>query len=277
MRPDNIAIKELEEITRAIRKILLKTAHDAGCGHTGGSLSEADILAALYFRIMKVDPRRPGMAERDRFILSKGHATLGYYAALALRGFFPLETLKSFDELGSILQGHPDMNKTPGVDMSTGSLGQGLSIGIGMALGGLRRNQDFTTFVLLGDGESAEGQLWEAVLFAGAANKRVKRVVAITDYNKVQLASKTSEAVDLGDLAAKYRCFGWEALECNGHDMRELVGTLEQAKEAARQGPVAVIAHTVKGKGVSFMEGRYQWHGKAPNDEQYELAIAEIG
>jgi transketolase len=244
MRPDSIAIKELEEITRAIRKILLKTAHDAGCGHTGGSLSEADILAALYFRIMKVDPRRPGMAERDRFILSKGHATLGYYAALALRGFFPLETLKSFDELGSILQGHPDMNKTPGVDMSTGSLGQGLSIGIGMALGGLRRNQDFTTFVLLGDGESAEGQLWEAVLFAGAANKRVKRVVAITDYNKVQLASKTSEAVDLGDLAAKYRCFGWEALECNGH---------ERAGRYARAG---------KGGRPAGAGGRHRAHGE---------------
>lgn len=270
-------VKELEAIAREIRKLIIKTTHEAACGHTGGSLSEADILSALFFDVMKIDPSNPKMENRDRFILSKGHATPGYYSALALRGFFSSETLETFDRIDSILQGHPDMNKTPGVDMSSGSLGQGLSVGIGMALAGLRKNLDFTTFVLMGDGESAEGQLWEAILFAGASNKRVKKIVAITDYNKVQLASKTSEAIDLDDLADKYRCFGWKAYECNGHDMDDLDRTLRQAREESKDGPVSVIAHTVKGKGVSFMEGEYQWHGKAPDEVQYAQAIKELG
>lgn len=270
------SIEELKAAAAQIRLTILDTVHRAGCGHTGGSLSEADILAALYFRVMNIDPARPDKEDRDRFILSKGHATPGFYSALAERGFFPKETLKGFDSLGSILQAHPDMHKVPGVDISSGSLGQGLSCGIGMALGGEAAGRLFHTFVLMGDGESAEGQIWEAVLFAGAANKRVKRIIALVDYNKVQLASTTAEAVDLGDLAAKYRAFGWTALECDGHDMAELVETLERAKTLSEEGPVAVIAHTVKGKGVSFMEGRYQWHGAVPNDEQYEQAVKEI-
>ena len=270
-------ISALEKTAKDIRKLIIKTTHEAACGHTGGSLSEADIITALFFEVMNIDPSNPRMENRDRFILSKGHATPGYYSALALRGFFPVETLETFDRIDSILQGHPDMNKTPGVDMSSGSLGQGLSIGIGMALAGLRKNLDFTTFVLMGDGESAEGQLWEATLFAGASNKRVKKIVAITDYNKVQLASRTSEAIDLDDLADKYRCFGWKVYECNGHDMEDLVRTLHRAKEEADEGPVSVIAHTVKGKGVSFMEGKYQWHGKAPDEAQYAQAMKELG
>ena len=270
------SIAELEEIAKEIRLTILKTTNNAGCGHTGGSLSEADILAALYFRVMNIDPADPRKEDRDRFILSKGHATPGYYSALAVRGFFPKETLDGFDRLGSILQAHPDMHKTPGVDISSGSLGQGLSCGIGMALGGEARGIPFHTFVLMGDGESAEGQIWEAALFAGASNKRVKRIIALVDYNKVQLASTTKEAVDLGDLASKYRAFGWTALECDGHDMAALVETLEKAKAASEEGPVAVIAHTVKGKGVSFMEGEFKWHGAAPNDEQYAAAVKEI-
>jgi transketolase len=168
------------------------------------------------------------------------------------------------------------MHKVPGVDMSSGSLGQGLSCGLGMALASADSKKNYKSYVLMGDGESTEGQIWEAVLFAGAANKRIKNLIAIVDYNKVQLASKTSEAVDLGDLAAKYRAFGWLALECDGHDMKELVETLEKAAAESENGPVAVIAHTVKGKGVSFMEGKFAWHGKAPNKEEYKAALNEL-
>ncbi|NCB03006.1 MAG: transketolase [Spirochaetia bacterium] len=268
--------KELKEVAADIRKLILTTTHNAGVGHTGGSLSETDILTALFFRVMNVDPKNPRMANRDRFILSKGHATPGYYSTLARRGFFPLETLDSFDQLGTILQGHPDMNKAPGVDMSSGSLGQGLSCGIGMAMASGDLGLDFTSFVLMGDGESTEGQIWEAAMFAGASNKRIKNIVAIVDYNKVQLASLTKEAVDIGDLSIKYKAFGWHTIEVDGHNMDELVQALLDAKEEAKKGPVAVIAHTVKGKGVSFMENQCAWHGKAPNKKEYEAAMAEI-
>ena len=273
---NQISIPDLKEIAKRVRLTILKTVHNAGCGHTGGSLSEADILTALFFRVMNIDPAFPDKEDRDRFILSKGHATPGYYSTLAVRGFIPEKTLEGFDSLGSILQAHPDMHKVPGVDISTGSLGQGLSCGIGMAMGGEARRNPFYTYVLMGDGESTEGQIWEAALFAGASNKRTKRIIAIVDYNKVQLASKTKEAVDLGDIAAKYRSFGWDALECDGHNMEELVKTLEQARTLSDNGPVAVIAHTVKGKGVSFMEDNFKWHGTAPNDEQYEQAVKEV-
>lgn len=269
-------ITHLKEQARQIRLLILKTIHNAGVGHTGGSLSEADILTALFFHIMNVNPEKPDMEGRDRFILSKGHATPGYYSTLAHRGFFSTELLDGFDSLGSILQGHPDMVKIPGVDMSSGSLGQGLSCGLGMSMAGRLRGLDFHTYVLIGDGESAEGQNWEAILYSGAANTRVSRLIAIVDYNDVQLASRTDEAVAMGDMAAKYRTMGWTALECDGHDMEDLVSTLEQARIKSEQGPVAVIAKTVKGKGVSFMEGRYQWHGKAPNDDEYEKAVLEL-
>ncbi len=276
MSENRHSIEELKEIAADIRRLILTTTHRAGVGHTGGSLSETDILTALFFEVMNVDPANPDMDERDRFILSKGHATPGYYSTLARRGFFPLETLDSFDQLGTILQGHPDMHKVPGVDMSSGSLGQGLSCGIGMALAGKDLGTAFTTFVLMGDGESTEGQIWEAALYAGAQNVRVKNIVAIVDYNKVQLASLTKDAVDIGNLVQKYSAFGWYVIEVDGHDMKALVEALNEAKKAAEEGPVAVIAHTVKGKGVSFMENKYAWHGKAPNDSEYEKAIAEI-
>ncbi len=269
-------VAELKQIAADIRRLILTTTHHAGVGHTGGSLSEADIMAALFFRVMNIDPENPEMKERDRFILSKGHATPGYYSTLARRGFFPVSVLDSFDQLGTILQGHPDMHKVPGVDMSSGSLGQGLSCALGMAMAGTDLGLDFTTFVLMGDGESTEGQIWEAVLYAGAENVRVRNIVAIVDYNKVQLASLTKDAVDLGDLAAKYRVFGWYTIEVDGHDMEQLVRALEEAKAAAKEGPVALIAHTVKGKGVSFMENQCAWHGKAPNASEYEKAMAEI-
>jgi len=272
-----VSVEELEAKARRIRRLILDTVHHAGMGHTGGSLSEADILAALYFQVLRnIDPERPDRPDRDRFILSKGHASAGLYATLALRGYFPESLLSTFDELGSPLQAHPDMHKAAGVDMSTGSLGQGLSCGVGMALAGLARPElgDFRAFVLLGDGELQEGQVWEAALYAGA--RRLPRLVAIVDANGVQLASKTEDAVCLEPLEEKWRSFGWECASVDGHAMGELVAALEYARERAARGPVALIARTVKGKGVSFMEGRWEWHGKAPGDEEYRRAVAEV-
>jgi transketolase len=267
-------IDALVEIARELRLSIIETTHNAGCGHTGGSLSAVEILAALYFRIMNIDPARPGLPDRDRFVLSKGHITPGYYTTLAKRGYFPEATLATYDQLDSILQGHPDMRKTPGVDMSTGSLGQGLSVGIGMALGGAADGLEFTTYVVMGDGELQEGQVWEAAMYAGT--HRLKGLVAVVDYNKVQLAGKTAEILDLEPLSDKWRAFGWRVEECDGHDMAEVVEALERATESSREGPVIVIAHTVKGKGVSFMEDRPEWHARAPNDEEYEQAKREI-
>lgn len=259
---------------RKIRELILKTTHNAGCGHTGGSLSEVEILTALFFRVMDIDTGEARKIDRDRFILSKGHATPGYYSTLALRGFFPIDEMNHFDTVGSILQAHPDMHKCPGVDFSSGSLGQGLSVGAGMAQGLTATGIGGTVFVLVGDGESQEGQIWEAAMYCGAT--RVRNIVCIVDYNKVQLASSTADAVSLEPLADKWKAFNWEVMECDGHDMTEIVDTISNAKKHSALGPVVVIAHTVKGKGVSFMEGKYQWHGKAPNEEEFEAAIKEI-
>jgi transketolase len=224
---------------------------------------------------MRIDPQNPRWAERDRFILSKGHATPGYYATLAMRGYFPISVLREFDEINSCLQGHPCMNKTVGVDMSTGSLGQGLSAGIGMTLGRDRRKLGFTVYVLLGDGEIQEGQIWEAAMYAGF--HQIKGLVAILDYNRVQLAGKVPETLDLEPLADKWRAFRWQVKECDGHDVAQVAQTLESAKALSwRSGPVVVIAHTVKGKGVSFMENTFKWHGRAPNAEERLQALVEI-
>ncbi len=271
---DTEQLNNLKQTALTLRRTILRTTHHAGCGHTGGSLSETDILTALFFHIMRIDPADPRKPGRDRFILSKGHATPGYYSALAHRGFFPVEELETFDSLGSRLQGHPDMHKTPGVDMSTGSLGQGLSAGIGMTLGAARNGEAGRVFVLLGDGELQEGQVWEAALYAGAHG--VRNLVAVIDYNKVQLAEHVKNTSDLEPLADKWRAFGWTVTECDGHDMACLIETLEKACRAAEEGPVVVIAHTVKGKGVSFMEDTHIWHGKAPNDEEYAAAMEEL-
>ena len=272
---DKVLIKELERRAKEIRYLILKTAHEAGAGHVGGSLSMAEIMTALYFNVMTIDPENPAMEERDRFILSKGHASPGYYSTLASRGYFPEEELATFDRVDSRLQAHPDMNKCPGVDYSAGSLGQGLSIGLGMARGGRDAGKNFTTFVLMGDGEIQEGQVWEAAMWGGAA--KVKGIVAIVDYNKVQLAATTAATLDLEPLADKWRAFGWHVLECEGNDMGRMAETLEEAKSLSSEGPAAVLAHTVKGRGVSFMEGRFQWHGKAPNREEFHKALAELG
>jgi len=273
----------LRKIANEIRKTILITANRAGAGHVGGSLSEAEILTALYFsdKIMRIDPQNPDWEHRDRFLLSKGHATPGYYATLAHRGYFSVEALvRTFDEAGSIFQAHPDMHKCPGVDYSTGSLGQGLSIGIGMAQGARLaaarspKREVFNTWVLIGDGESQEGQLWEAFMYAGA--KKVPRVIAIIDYNGAQLSSKVEDNVNPAPYADKLAAFGWQVLDTDGHDFSRLVPALEQAAALAAEGPVAVVARTVKGKGVSFMEGDFRWHGQAPDDEQLRRALAEL-
>ena len=264
----------MKRIAHRARISMLRTVHHAGCGHIGGSLSATEILTALYFRVARIDPARPDWAERDRFILSKGHATPGYYAILAARGFFPEKELESFDALGTRLQGHPDMRKTPGVDMSAGSLGQGLSCGIGMALGAAAKGRNLRVYVLLGDGECQEGQVWEAALYAGTHN--VRGLVAVVDYNGVQLAGVTEAASSLEPFAGKWRAFNWRAITCDGHDMREVIRGLEEAKRASVQQPVVLIARTVKGKGVSFMEGKYEWHGRAPNDEEFAAAMREL-
>ncbi len=267
-------IAELQQISLEMRKAILRMANHAGVGHVGGSMSAADILSALYFAVMRVDPQHPALPHRDRFILSKGHCTPGYYAALALRGYFDRELLYTFDATGTTLQGHPDMHKCPGVDYSSGSLGQGLSIGIGMVLGAAALGESYKAYVLMGDGECQEGQVWEAFLYAGA--HRVRNLVAIVDHNRVQLSSTLADGVDIDPLGQKLSAFGWRVIETDGHDLGQLLPALQAAAVECEQGPVAVIANTVKGKGVSFMEGQYQWHGKAPNDQQLEQAIAEL-
>jgi transketolase len=271
---DTERIANIKKVANEIRKLSLKTVYEAQCGHIGGSLSEAEIMAALYFDILKIDPNDRNNPNRDRFILSKGHCTLGYYSTLALRGFFQMEVMETFDKLDSILQAHPDMNKTPGVDMSSGSLGQGLSCGIGIALGATMDNQDLTTYVLMGDGELQEGQIWEAALYAGSHG--IKRLIGIVDKNTVQLCGMTQDISDLGDLEGKWKAFGWNVLSCNGHCVMELLNTIEEAKRLSAQGPVAVICNTVKGKGISFMENNFTWHSKAPNKEEFEKGLSEL-
>ena len=270
MRAENPLAQKAKEF----RKTILKTTNHAKNGHVGGSLSEVEILTALYFSVMRIDPSNPSWEDRDRFILSKGHATPGFYTVLAASGYFDPDILKTFDETGSILQAHPDMRKCPGVDYSTGSLGQGLSVGIGMALGGAKRGKDFKTFVLLGDGESQEGQVWEALMFAGAY--QVKNLIAIFDYNKVQLSCTMENSVNIHPLAQKLEAFRWKVFEVDGHDIDAVEKVLKTAAAESAGGPVAVIAHTVKGKGVSFMENKYQWHGKAPNDTELAVALSEL-
>ncbi len=267
-------IDELKQICRYVRKSIINTIADAGAGHTGGSLSEVEILTALYFRIMNINPQQPDWPERDRFILSKGHSSPGLYCTLANRGYFSEDKLAEFDRIDGMLQGHPCMIKTPGVDMSTGSLGQGLSAGIGMILGRDKRKMSFNVYVLMGDGELQEGQVWEAAMYAGA--HQLTGLIGIIDYNKVQLAATVKETLDLEPLADKWRAFRWQTVDCDGHDIAEVIEAFERAREMSRRGPVVVLAHTVKGKGVSFMEGQFQWHGKAPNEDERRRALAEI-
>jgi transketolase len=271
-------LAELEEIAGRVRAHILIATHRAQGGHVGGPLSCTDMIVALYFHLLRIDPADPGWTERDRFILSKGHSCLALYAVLAERGFFPVEELLTFDAIDSRLQGHPDMTRTPGVDMSSGSLGQGLSPGIGMALGARMRGKGFHTFVMLGDGENQEGQVWEAAFIA--ARYGLDNLTAILDWNGLQQYGWHLEGghilSPIDEPARKWEAFGWHAIEIDGHDMAAFVAAVEEAGDT-RGKPTIVIAHTRKGKGISFMEGRYEWHARAPSDAELEEALAELG
>jgi transketolase len=265
--------RELEQMARLIRRDIVKMVHEAGSGHPGGSLSAVELVTVLYFSEMNVDPQNPKWADRDRFILSKGHACPVWYAALARKGFFPLEQLGTLRKLNSILQGHPDMNKTPGVDMTSGSLGQGLSAGFGMALGAKVTGKAFRVYVLLGDGELQEGSIWESAM--AAAKYKLDNLVAIVDCNGLQVDGQCSDVMDLEPLADKWRAFKWAVRRIDGHDLDQILDAFAWARQ--QDGPVAILAETVKGKGVSFMENAVHWHGLAPNREELEAALAEIG
>src|SRR3990172_9212902 len=247
---ETATVGETRPLGERLRRRTLDMVWHAQAGHPGGSFSLAEILACLYFRVLRIDPARPDWPDRDRFILSKGHAAPIYYVALAERGFFPPETLDTYDELNSILQGHPDMH-TPGVDMASGSLGQGLSPGIGMALGARLRGKDFRVVVVLGAGEIQEGQVWEAAMAASAY--RLDNLTAIVDWNKIQLSDFIEKAMPVDPLPDKWRAFGWQVRECDGHDVAAILHALEELRQV-RGRPTVLLAHTVKGKGVSFME-----------------------
>ena len=265
---------ELQKVANEVRKDIVTAVHAAKAGHPGGSLSAADVFTYLYFEEMNIDPKDPKKADRDRFVLSKGHTAPGLYSVLAERGYFPKEDLKTLRHLGSYLQGHPDMKHIPGVDMSSGSLGQGISAAAGMALSAKLSNDDYRVYTLLGDGEIEEGQVWEAAMFAG--NHDLDNLVAIVDHNGLQIDGSIDEVNSAMPLADKFRAFKWHVIElADGNDMAQIAAAFAEARKVSAS-PVAIIAETVKGKGVSFMENQVGWHGKAPNDEQFEQAMAEL-
>ena len=266
-------ISELRQIAAEIRRLVLQMIFRAGSGHPGGSLSAADIVTALYFSVLHVDPELPGWNDRDRFVLSKGHACPTLYAALALRGFFPVDELWTLRRIGSRLQGHPDRLKTPGIDATTGSLGQGISVALGMALAAKLDEADYKVYTLLGDGEVQEGQVWEAAM--AAAHYQVDNLIATIDFNGLQIDGPNEQVMSIQPLADKWQAFGWRVLTLDGHDMAQILQAYEEAQKNTGQ-PIVLIARTIKGKGVSFMENRFEWHSGAPSKEQYEKAMAEL-
>ena len=263
---------ELKEIAKNVRKDILFQVYSANSGHPGGSLSCAEILTYLYFKHMNIDPKNPKMKNRDRFVLSKGHAAPALYAVLAHRGFFDVEKLTTLRQIGSILQGHPDMKNIPGVDMSTGSLGQGISAAVGMALSSKHFGDNYKVFTLLGDGEIEEGQVWEAAMFAG--NKGLSNLTAFIDFNNLQIDGTIGEVNSAEPIDKKFEAFNWATIVIDGNDFDQIEEALNKA--ATIDKPVAIIAKTIKGKGVSYMENAVNWHGAAPNDELYEQAMAEL-
>ena len=263
----------LEDKAKQIRRHIVSMLAEAGSGHPGGSLSIADIVTALYFEVMKVDPARPDWEDRDRLVLSKGHACPVLYAALAEKGFFPVEELQTLRKINSRLQGHPDMKKTPGVEMSTGSLGQGLAAANGMALAGKLDKKDYRVYVILGDGEIQEGMIWEAAM--AAAHYKLDNLTAFLDLNGLQIDGPIQEVMNPEPVADKWAAFGWNVLTIDGHDFEQIIEAVEKAK-ATKGKPTMIIANTVKGKGVSFMENEVDWHGNAPSKEQAEQALAEL-
>ncbi len=263
----------LEKQAVEIRKGIVTAVHSAKSGHPGGSLSLADTLTYLYFYRMNVDPQNPKDENRDRFVLSKGHTTPGLYSTLAHRGFFPVDLLPTFRSVGTILQGHPDMKYIPGVDMTTGSLGQGISAAVGMALGGKVGGKDFTVYVALGDGEIQEGQVWEASM--AAAHYKLDNLVAIVDNNGLQIDGNIRDVMSPYPITDKFAAFGWNVTTCDAHDFDSIHAAFEQTKEKNGK-PWVIVQKSTKGKGISYMENKASWHGSAPNDEQYAQAMAEL-
>lgn len=271
---NDLLIENIATKAKAIRRHIIRMLGHAGSGHTGGSLSAADILACLYFGEMNIEPANPHDADRDRFVLSKGHAAPVLYAALAEKGFFAEEELNNLRKLGSPLQGHPDMRKLPGVEASTGSLGQGISWAVGMALAGKIDNKDYRVYSLLGDGELQEGMVWEALM--AAAHYKLDNLVVFLDHNGLQIDGKITEVLSPEPVADKFRAFGFEVINIDGHDVKVIMQALEKGRTIKGK-PTAIIAETVKGKGCSFMENKAEWHGVAPNAEEVEKALAELG
>jgi transketolase len=277
---DEAALRELEAIARRARREIVKAIAHAKGGHLGGPLSAVELLTALYFRVMRIRPDQPEWPDRDRFILSKGHSSIALYTVLALRDYFPLDELSTFDAIDSRLQGHPDMTVLPGLDMSTGSLGLGFAAGVGMALGAKLSAQQFTTFVMVGDGECNEGIVWEGAHVA--QRYRLDNLVVVVDHNQLQQfgwrdsgSGKRLPPYVGRQLAARWAAFGWQVLEVDGHDVASVIEVLEAARQA-QGAPVAVMAHTVKGKGVSFMENNYLWHSRVPTNEELRQALDEL-
>ena len=269
----NLSVPELKEMAKVLRRHVIIMLAKAGSGHPGGSLSAADIITALYFRVLSHDPKNPEWQDRDRFILSKGHAAPILYAALAQSGYFPVAELATLRRLNSRLQGHTDRNLTPGVEMTAGSLGMGLSFGIGVALAARIDSRSYRTYALLGDGECEEGQTWEAVL--SAAHFKLDNLVAIVDRNSMQLSGWTRDIMNLEPLTQKWQAFGWHCIDIDGHDFDQILAAFEEAQKI-KGVPTVIIAHTVKGKGVSFMENNVAFHGKAPTPEEADRALKEL-
>ncbi|EKX95645.1 Transketolase, thiamine diphosphate binding domain protein [Selenomonas sp. oral taxon 138 str. F0429] len=273
-KEEKMELEELKEAARRIRRATIQSIHAVGTGHAGGALSIADLLAVLYFDEMRVRPADPNWAERDRFVLSKGHACASLYAALAERGYFPAEELLTLRQYGSRLQGHPDMKVTPGLDMSSGSLGQGLSIGNGMALAAKLRRMDYRVYVLLGDGELEEGQIWEAAMTA--RRYALDNIVAIVDANGLQINGAVEEVAGLSDIGTRFAAFGWHVIDIDGHDLAAIRAAFAAARETAGV-PTVIVAHTVKGKGISYMENQVKWHSGVPSEDEYRTALQELG
>lgn len=270
---ENLTAEEVRVKALEMRRMIIEMLTEAGSGHPGGSLSATDIVASLFFHEMNVDAGEPKMADRDRFVLCKGHAAPALYSALALKGFFPREDVFTLRKLGSHLQGHPDMKKLPGVDVSTGSLGQGLSMASGMALAGKLDHAPYRVYAVLGDGELEEGQVWEGAMFA--AHYKLDNLCAFVDNNGLQIDGNIDDVMSPNPIADKWRAFGWNVIEIDGHDIQEIFMALDKAKTVKGQ-PTMIVAHTVKGKGVSFMENQAGWHGAAPKPEEKERALAEL-
>ncbi|MFB3162453.1 transketolase [Neobacillus sp. 179-J 1A1 HS] len=270
----NISVEELKQKAIEMRRTAITMIHKAQSGHPGGSLSAADLMTALYFKEMNIDPKNPKWEDRDRFVLSKGHVCPIQYSALALLGYVPFKTIYTLREYGSPFQGHPDMKKCPGIDISTGSLGQGLSCGVGMAIAGKRDGKNYRVFSLLGDGECQEGQIWEAA--QTAVKYQLDNLVVFVDNNRLQIDGTTDEVMPLQDIEKKFQAFGFETKRIDGHSMEAIVETLDEVRNAKNGLPKCIVLDTVKGKGVSYMEDVADWHGVAPNDTEFELALAEI-